>query len=72
MVLLLWCVCGGALLHMLESNFLTILLKPNYEKYVDTAEDVIDRGMAVIKIPGTESIKNMRMNSPNYITRTLA
>ena len=72
MVLLLWCVCGGLLLHMLESNFLTILLKPNYEKYVDTAEDVINRGLGVIFSPGMESMKKTLMNSPYYGVRTLA
>ena len=72
MVLLLWCVCGGLLAHMLEANFLTILLKPVYEKPVDTALDILDRGLTVIYSPGTESIKEMLMNSPYYITRTLA
>ena len=57
---------------MLESNFLTILLKPNYEKYVNTAEDVLDMGLTVIYPPGAESMKYMLMNSPFYATRTLA
>ena len=72
MALLLWCLCGGLLLHMLESNFLTILLKQNYEKYVDSPQDVLDRGLAVLTSPGQESMKKMLMNSPYYITRTLA
>ena len=72
MTLLLWCVCGGFLLHMLESNYLTMLLKPNYEKPVDTAEDVIDRGLATLKLPFLESKIEMLKNSPFYLTRTLA
>ena len=48
MVLLLWCVCGGLLAHMLEANYLTILLKPSYEKPIDTAEDVVDKNLTVI------------------------
>ena len=72
MVLLLWCVFGGLLAHMLEANFLTILLIPNYEKPIDTAEDLIDRGLALIYSPGGESKKEEMMNSPYYITRTLA
>ena len=52
MVLLLWCVCGGFLLHMLEANYLTMLVKPYYEKPVDTAQDVIDKGLTVIAYPG--------------------
>ena len=45
MVQLLWCVCGGVLLHMLESNYLTILITPSYEKAVDTPEDIINRAV---------------------------
>ena len=72
MVLLLWCVCGGLLAHMLEANFLTILLKPVYEKPIDTAKDVLDRGLTVIHPPGSESIVELLKNSPDYTTRTLA
>ena len=57
---------------MLEANFLSILLKPVYEKPVDNAENVLDRNLTLISTPGTESIMTMLMNSPNYITRTLA
>ena len=72
MVFLLWCVFGGLLAHMLEANFLTILLLPNYENPIDTAEDLLDSGLAVIYIPGAVSKKDILMNSPYYITRTLA
>ena len=36
---LVWAVMGTLLSHILECNFLTILIKPNYEKPVDTAQD---------------------------------
>ena len=72
MVLLLWCVCGGFLLHMLEANYLTILLKPKYEKPIDTAQDVFDRGLKVIYPPNTKSIVDGLKESPYIITRTLA
>ena len=72
MVLLLWCVCGGLLAHMLEANFLTILLKPVYEKPIDTAKDILDRGLTIIYPPGTESLVELLKNSPAYTTRTLA
>ena len=48
LVLMLWCVCGGFLLHMLESNYLTMLLKPTYGKPVDSKQDIIDRGLNLI------------------------
>ena len=72
LILLFWCVCGGFLLHMFESNYLTMLMKPNFEKPVDNADVIIDRGLRVIGIPGTEFLVEDDMNSPFYITRTLA
>ena len=72
MTLLLWCVCGALLFHMLESNYFTMLMKPYYEKPLDTAENVRDRGLSVIYPPGAESIKRILMNSPFPVTRDLA
>ena len=72
MLLLIWCVCGGFLLHFFGSVFLDILLKQNYEKPVDRAEDVRDRNLTVVYPPGTESIVKMMKNSPSAITQELA
>ena len=72
MVLLLWCVCGGLLLHMLEANYLTILLKPNYEKAIDTAVDIRDRNLSVITMPFLKSIVEELKNSPAKIDREIA
>ena len=71
MILLLWCVCGGFLQHFYESSFLDILLKKYYEDPVDTAQDVLDRGLKVIFIPGSESKVEIMKNSPSAITREL-
>ena len=40
MVFLIWCVFGGFLLHILECNYLTVLVKPNYERCVHTAFNI--------------------------------
>ena len=72
LILLFWCVCGGFLLHMFESNYFTMLIKPTYEKPVDSAKDIIDRGLRVISTPGSESLVKTQLNSPFYSTRTLA
>ena len=72
MVLLLWCVFGGFLLHMFECNYFTMLMKPTYEKPVDTAQDVLDRGLTVIYIPGSESLVEILKNSPSAVIRALA
>ena len=71
-MLLLWCISGGFLLHFYESSLLDIILKRNYEKAVDTAQEVLDRGLSLIYPPGSESIVEILKNSPSYVTRTLA
>ena len=72
MLFLLWCVCGGLLLHFLECNFLTILLKPNYEKAVDTAQDILDSGLTILDIPGTEAKVENNKKSSSKVTRDLS
>ena len=57
---------------MLEANYLTILLKPNYEKAIDTAQDVLDTGLTVIYAPGQESMVEYLKNSPAKTERELA
>ena len=72
MVLLMWCVMGGFLLHILECNYLTVLVKPVYEKPIDTVEDIIERGLTIIDTPGTQDkIYNLKQ-SPSPLTRKLA
>ena len=72
MVLLLWCVWGGFLLHILECNYLTVLLKPVYEKPVDTPEDIIDMGLTILYNSGSEGMRNAMLNSDNKLDRDLA
>ena len=72
MTFLLWCVCGGVLLHMFESTFFSMLMKPVYETPINTAQDVLDRGLPVIDSPGAESKVEILKNSPSSITRQLA
>ena len=57
---------------MFGANYLTILLTPNYEDPMDTAEDVLDSGLSIITYPGVQSAVEILKNSPSYITRTLA
>ena len=68
----MWCVMGGFLLHILECNILATLLKPVYEKPIDTAEDIIERGITIIDSPGTESMVETLKKSPFSLTRALA
>ena len=43
MLYLVWAICGGFILHFLLSNYLSVLLRPNYEKPVETAADIVNR-----------------------------
>ena len=72
MVFLLWCVCGGLLQHFFECNILDILLQTNYEKAVDTAQDILDRSLTVIYPPESGSTLEVLKNSPSAATRKLA
>ena len=72
MTFLLWCLCGGLLLHMFESTFFSMLMKPVYETPIDTAQDILDRGLTVIYLRESESIQEIEKNSASYITRQLA
>ena len=67
----MWCVMGGFLLHILECNYLTTILKPVYEKPIDTAEDIIERGITIIGIPGRESMVETLKKSTFPLTRAL-
>ena len=53
-VFTIWAVFGGFILHFLLSNYLNVLLRPSYERPVDTAADIIERNIIVVKEPGSE------------------
>ena len=38
---LMWAIWGGFILHMLLSNYLAVLMKPTYEKPIDTVGDAL-------------------------------
>ena len=57
---------------MFESNYFTMLMKPTYGKYVDTAEDIIDRGLTIVKSHISAAIVEDMKNSSSSITRELA
>ena len=68
----MWSVCGGFLLYFLTSNYLAVLIKPSYQKPVETSEDVIARNLTVIDPPGSESIVEIDKNSSFPIVHQLA
>ena len=68
----IWAVFGGFILHFLLSNYLTVLLKPNYEKPVDTAADLISQNI----VPVVRQIRKIYVqtfaNSPDPIYQELS
>ena len=39
--------------HCLMCNFLTTILKPNFEPFVDTAQQLVDKNMTIYFMPNT-------------------
>ena len=72
MVLLIWYFCGGVCLWGFEGNILALMFKPVYEDPVDTAEDIIARGLIPVIPPGGWAIPNMFALSDNQLYRDLA
>ena len=64
-VLLLWSLFGGVLFHALLSNFLKMLMMPMWEEPVDTAQDVLDRGLIPIVDYGEYHVIQQLKNSQN-------
>ena len=44
-VLLTWLYFGGLLLHAFLCNFTVMLMLPQYGKPIDSAQDILDRGL---------------------------
>ena len=49
-----------------------MLLKPSYEKPIDYGQDLVDRGLEILNIPGTESMVEIMKQSPYYNVRARA
>ena len=59
-------------MHILECNYLAVLIKPVYKKPIDTAEDIVERGITILNIPGREDMVETLKKSPFPLTRALA
>ena len=47
----MWCLFGGLLLYFLQCNFLTLLVKPVWDKPVRTISDLLERNMTLMLWP---------------------
>ena len=72
LVFTIWAVFGGFILHFLLSNYLTVLLRPSYEEYVETTEDLIKRNITPFMPPGREIYKQFFAASPSPIYQEIS
>jgi hypothetical protein len=70
LVLVIWCLFGGVCQWGFESNIRTLMFKPVYEDNVDTAQDVLDRGL--IPVVWNQDIINVLKHSDNQAYKQLA
>ena len=56
----LWSISGSFLQHILLCNFLAILLKPAVEPPVDSAQDMIQKGLSPFVVPGKYFLKSKK------------
>ena len=57
---------------MLEANYLTMLVKPNFEKPVDTIQDILDRGLTCLMSPDMLAMVEAMKVAPSRQIRGLA
>ena len=67
---LIWSMFGGIILHAFHSNFLSMLVSPSMEKPLDTAEDILAKGLIPI-VKADNSWKKLMQDSPNRAEQKL-
>ena len=65
LVLITWALVGGQFIYAFSANFRTMLLMPQYEAPVDSAQDVLDRGMTLFVTYSGEYYKQFLLQSSN-------
>ena len=71
-LLLTWGLCGGLLTHGLLANFRMMLLTPVLEEPVNTAQDILDRGMIPVTVEGGDYYLYLLQTSTNPVYQQLA
>ena len=72
LVLLLCHLCGGLCLWGFQGNILAGMFKPVYEDPIDTAQDIVDRGLIPVVFPGQQSWVDHLARSDNPLYTKLA
>ena len=72
MMFLVWAIFGGFISHFLLANYLSVLLRPDFEKPVETAEDLIERDLTPFYQPGRDFLIQFFAESPSPAFRQLS
>ena len=72
LVFLVWAIFGGFILHILLSNYLAVLMKPTYNKPINTVDDVLESGLKIFYSAGGEYLGEQLKQSPDARYRKLA
>ena len=70
-VLITWALFGGLFIYAFLANFRTMLLMPQYEKPVNSAQDILDRGMIPFVWYGGKFWKHFLLQSSNPVYQKL-
>lgn len=65
LVYTIWAVFGGFILHFLLANYLSVLLRPNYHKPVETTADVVKRNLIPFYSSGGKTLIQFFADSPD-------
>ena len=66
-----WGLFGGIFIYVFLANFRTMLLMPQYDKPIDSAQDVLDRGMIPFVDWGGDYYRDHLLQSSNPAYQTL-
>lgn len=64
-VLIIWALFGSLFVYFFLANFRTMLLMPKYGKPIDSAQDILDRGLIPFRESGGGYWKQFLLQSPN-------
>ena len=70
-VLITWALFGGLFIYAFLANFRTMLLMPQYGKPLDSAQEILDRGMIPIVMEGADFWKHHLLESSNPVYQKL-
>ena len=70
-VFLIWGLFGGLLVYFFQANLLTVLLRPQYEKPINSVKDIIDSGMIPFVWETAYYLKDHLLRSPNPLHQQL-